>query len=59
MNSDVTLPPGWAGRVVMTEIPVAVEPLEDGVPNTPAADSLIVDAGLSPAELQVVGIVRP
>ena len=59
MNGGVTLPPGWAGRVVMAELFVVAEPLEDGVLNATAADSPAVDAGLSPAELELVGIVRP
>ena len=44
----------------MTETLVAVEPLEDGVPSASSPAELPVgDAGLSPAELQLVaGMVR-
>src|SRR4051794_33219216 len=54
----MALPPGWAGRVVMTETLVAVEPSKDetldGSPfGTPA------DAGMSAEELAAVaGLVR-
>ena len=54
----MALPPSWAGRVVMTETLVVMEPWMDGAPEG-APFGLPADAGLSPEELAAIaGLVR-